>query len=97
MKIERISSNHYNFSRVRVEPGVDSISVSGEVARFASHRGMIAGKVRIALIGAEGQLLEQAEVKPMRRNRQDRSAHFHARLAMPAAAVGMLRIEHEVF
>ena len=92
--VERVTSSHYAFSRVRVEPGADSLTVSGEVARVIQRRGLIPGKVRIALIAADGQLLEQTEVQPMRRNRQDQSAHFYARLASPAVAGSRLLIEH---
>jgi hypothetical protein len=94
LTVERLSSSDYDFSRVRVEPDVDSISISGEVARVIPHRGMIPGKVVISLIGADGQLLEQAEVKPMRRNRQDQSAHFYARFETSATAGSRLLIEH---
>jgi len=94
MTVERASSSHYHFSRVRVEPELGAMSVSGEVARVIPHRGMIPGKVRISLIGADGQLLEQAEVKPMRRNRQDQSAHFYVRFETPAMAGGRLLVEH---
>jgi len=92
--VERASSSHYHFSRVRVEPEVGAMSVSGEVARVIPHRGMIPGKVRISLIGADGKVLEQAEVKPMRRNRQDQSAHFYARFETPAMAGSRLLVEH---
>lgn len=94
LTVERVSSSYYDFSRVWVEPDVDSISISGEVARVIPRRGMIPGKVRISLIGADGQLLEQTEVTPMRRNRQDQSAHFYARFETSATAGGRLLIEH---
>ncbi|MBK5931013.1 hypothetical protein [Halochromatium salexigens] len=94
LTIERVTSSRYEFSRVRVESGAESIRVSGEVARVILQRGLIPGKVRISLFGANGELLEQTEVKPMRRNRQDRSAHFYARLAMPATVGNTLLIEH---
>ncbi len=94
MTVERASSSHYHFSRVRVEPDVGSMTVSGEVARVVPHRGLIPGQVRISLIGADGRLLEQAEVKPMRRNRQDQSAHFYARFETPAMPGGRLLVEH---
>ncbi|MEA1048521.1 hypothetical protein U5801_01610 [Lamprobacter modestohalophilus] len=92
--VERATSSHYHFSRVRVEPEAGSISVSGEVARVIPHRGMIPGKVRISLLGADGQLLEQTEVAPMRRNRQDLSAHFYVRLGAAPGAGQTVRLEH---
>jgi len=92
--VERLTSSHYEFSRVRVEPAADSLTVSGEVKRLIQRRGLIPGQVRIALIAVDGQLLEQTEVQPMRRNRQDQSAHFYARLASPAVAGNRLLIEH---
>jgi hypothetical protein len=94
LTIERATSNRYDFSRISVESAAGSISVSGEVARAIPHRGLIPGKVRLSMFDADGQLLEQTEVKPMRRNRQDRSAHFYARLAMPATVGNTLLIEH---
>lgn len=92
--VERATSSRYHFSRVRVEPSAESISVSGEIARVIPHRGMIPGKVRISLLGADGQLLEQTEVTPMRRNRQDRSAHFYSRLSAASGAGQTVRLEH---
>ncbi|NEX17853.1 MAG: hypothetical protein C1943_14850 [Halochromatium sp.] len=88
IRVEHLSSSRYDVSRVRVKHDLESIRVSGEVARVIPQRGMIPGKVRISLIDADGQLLEQAMVKPMRRNRQDQSAHFYARLATPTVVEG---------
>jgi hypothetical protein len=93
-KVELVSSSRYAFREVRVDPGVDSISIKGEVAHLIPHRGMVPGKIRIALIGADGQVLEQTEVAPMRSNRQDRSDHFYARLTTPPPVGSKLRIEH---
>jgi hypothetical protein len=93
-EVELISSSRYEFREVRVDPAVDSISIKGEVAHMIPHRGMVPGKIRIALIGADGQVLEQTEVAPMRSNRQDQSDHFYARLTTPPPAGSKLRIEH---
>ncbi|MBK5938746.1 hypothetical protein [Halochromatium roseum] len=92
--VERATSSRYHFSRVRVEPGAGSISVSGELARVIPHRGMIPGKVRISLLDADGELLEQTEVAPMRGNRQDLAAHFHARLSAASGTAHRVQIEH---
>jgi hypothetical protein len=94
LRVERTSSSRYTFSRVDVEPHAGWISISGEIARLIPQRGLIPGTVQIALIAADGELLAQTEVQPMRRNRQDRSAHFYARLETPATAGAILRIAH---
>lgn len=92
--VERVSSQQFAFDWVQAQRCSGGIQIRGAVARQIPHRGAIPGYVRVAVIGPDGAVLADTDASLMRRNRQDRSARFHARLTTTPPAGSRLQVEH---
>ncbi len=96
LNVETSAASHYEITRVRVEQDAGVIDIRGDVSNTLPQRGFIPGQVTLRLVGPDGETLAEDSTKPMRRNRQARSAHFYTRLPVAPPDGSTLVITHRL-
>ncbi len=98
LNIERHASSRFLVGFVHAKPDAAGsvLNVRGTVRPRIPARGFIPGQVHITVLDADGHALAETDASLMRANRQARSAHFFAQIAIDPPAGSRVRVEHRL-
>ncbi|GAB0147809.1 MULTISPECIES: hypothetical protein [Marichromatium] len=93
-RVDTVDSARVAFGLVQAETETSGVHVHGTLAQRIPHRGAVPGAIRVQVLDAQGQVLAERDVAPMRRNRQALSAHFNTHLEVAPPSDGSVRVIH---